>query len=445
MSFDKTAPSKDASTVINFEWNSRIHALSKIRRVKYVDIRTAGIFSIWLSASSDDESPLIASIGDIFHHFAKRQIVWEALEVRVEYGGGPLSHSLTKSILNVANALNLFKRITIQDDECYESSRDDDETISIKGHSEYFLAQLAQSERLEVLEISVPRQMTTGDSRELCQLLENTRKLRELSFTLNAEFDVHSFCNSLERNATLEKFTLILGNYKLSDEALGSIMTALDPSLKELIIEGSDCFGCLSSGRLKSLLAASSSLSTLKLYGYAPSNVEKRARAEDLLKGLRKNKSLQHLVTSSALFDKLAFSNLVEAMRDCSSLKKVCLWEGNLARDDLEKVIQMDRLERPIEINLHNLSPLCLYNLTTTIEAVLEAHPELRLSIGPSYQHEPLSFQHACDLNWYGRYLLYQPKKTPLPLWSKVLERSNTKPSVIFELLKGPAFAGTCT
>jgi hypothetical protein len=67
----------------------------------------------------------------------------------------------------------------------------------------------------------------------------------------------------------------------------------------------------------------------------------------------------------------------------------------------------------------------------------------LNLQITSEDVEQPLSFQHACDLNWYGRCLLYQPEKTPLALWSKVLERSNTKPSVIFELLKGPAFAGT--
>lgn len=436
----------EKETITNFEWNSRIHALSKIRRVKYVDMRSAGIFSIVLSEALDDESLLISTIGDIFHHFAVRQIVWDALEVRVEYGSGPLSHSLTKSILNIANSLNLFKRIVVQDDESYaSSSRDDVET----RHLEYFLAKVAQSELLEALEIAVPRQMTTGDSHTLCQLLEQSRRLRELSYTLNHEFHCISFCNSLERNTTLEKFTLIVGNCKVSDQALANIISALSPSLQELTIEGSDCFGCQSSRALKSLLTnSSSSLTTLKLYGYAPNNrIEKRANAEDLLQGIRQNRSLEHLVISSGMFDGLVLSNLVKAgYSSSSSLKKLCLWESNLERGDLEQLIFMDpRIDRPMEINLHNLSPLCLHtNLTTTttMGVVLKAHPVLRLSIGPAYDHETIQFQHACDLNWHGRYLLYQPTKTPLALWPKVLERSNSKPSVIFELLKGPAFAG---
>eukprot|EP00980_Cylindrotheca_fusiformis_P004951 scaffold1051_cov119-Cylindrotheca_fusiformis.AAC.26 len=431
----------DPAAVLNFEWNSRIHAPSRLRKViKHTNVRTtAGILAIVLSEASledeDDSSLIWMSIRDTFHHFAKRQIMWDALEVRVEYVGGRLTRTLIKSILNLANDLNLFKRIAVQEDEC----SDDDRVETTSLEHPFFNLVAPQSERLEALELSAPCQMTRRDSYGLCQLLEHTQRLRDLTYTLNSEFQVATFSNSLRSNTTLEKLTLILGSYKLPDIALADVIkSAMSPSLHELVIESGDCFGHHSSKQLQSLLSAPNScLKTLKVYGYASrssSSFEARARTEDVFEGLRQNQSLEHIVLSSAIFaEGISFSTLFKTSVANPSLRKLCLWEGiNFTQEDLNEVIQMDRLERPIEINLHNLSPLrflCKQNNKNILAQVLETHPELRLSIGPAYHFETTLLQHACDRNWYGRYLLYQPSKTPLSLWPNALEQSNDKPS----------------
>lgn len=58
-------------------------------------------------------------------------------------------------------------------------------------------------------------------------------------------------------------------------------------------------------------------------------------------------------------------------------------------------------------------------------------------------------FLHVCDMNYHGIYLF---RKAPLSLWPRMLEKaannenwcgdSDVRSSVIFDLLKGPAFAG---
>ena len=85
---------------------------------------------------------------------------------------------------------------------------------------------------------------------------------------------------------------------------------------------------------------------------------------------------------------------------------------------------------------------------------LLRCHPEIILPINVLYAflkdafwEENIDFEHFCDLNWHGRYLMDKSARAPLSLWPLVFENvnkskeCNDKPSVIYELLKGPAFA----
>jgi hypothetical protein len=45
-----------------------------------------------------------------------------------------------------------------------------------------------------------------------------------------------------------------------------------------------------------------------------------------------------------------------------------------------------------------------------------------------------------CDLNWHGRYLLDRGN-IPYSLWALVFAKASSKPSVVYEFLKGPGFA----
>ena len=91
------------------------------------------------------------------------------------------------------------------------------------------------------------------------------------------------------------------------------------------------------------------------------------------------------------------------------------------------------------------------------LEEVLRYHPEVRLSVADWIDKEDFdAFEddesntkclHLVNLNWHGRYLLDRPK-VPLSIWPLVLEGVNfggyttDESSIIYELLKGPAWGG---
>jgi hypothetical protein len=120
---------------------------------------------------------------------------------------------------------------------------------------------------------------------------------------------------------------------------------------------------------------------------------------------------------------------------------------------DMESVLTMKRLDRPIILHLREHF---VENRQETFKTLLCNHPEMRLQIQfdnkqglpkcPSKvtieENEKFfpSFQHIYDFNLYGRYLMYRPE-VPLSLWIKVFEKANSKPSVMYEFLRGPAFA----
>ena len=121
-----------------------------------------------------------------------------------------------------------------------------------------------------------------------------------------------------------------------------------------------------------------------------------------------------------------------------------------MTKSDLEEVIHMDRLQKPIILQI---STGVIKENGAVITDLLRCHPEIRLkAIDPRYAFgDNIELEHSVNLNWHGRYMIDRSAIVPVSLWPLVFENVNTsnrckdkedKSSVIYEFLKGPAFAG---
>ena len=152
--------------------------------------------------------------------------------------------------------------------------------------------------------------------------------------------------------------------------------------------------------------------------------------------------------------DSLAFSKILSGVSSCPSFKKLEILSLEPTEEDFEQAIHMERLPHPFVLELFHRD---VENNVESIQELLRSHPEVRLTgakcwyennrtgreefgYNPSLFHGNPPLKHIIDLNWNGRYLLDRPG-VPLSLWPLVIERVADKPSCIFELLKGPAFA----
>jgi len=120
----------------------------------------------------------------------------------------------------------------------------------------------------------------------------------------------------------------------------------------------------------------------------------------------------------------------------------------------MEQVISMKRLPKPITLEsgfaeVHR-------DKFRTMERVLRSHPEIRLTNFSTRiphwwdkEYKDSGLGYIVALNWHGRYLQDTKSEVPSSLWPLVFEKVNNnheiekavKTSVMFELLKGPAFA----
>ena len=132
-------------------------------------------------------------------------------------------------------------------------------------------------------------------------------------------------------------------------------------------------------------------------------------------------------------------SRFFQLLPHCSNLEYIQLWENCLTKNDLEQVIHMDRLQKPITMELNKD---VIRQHSSVVIDLLRSHPEMRLELFYPYEENRLELYLICDLNWYGRYLLDRKGGAPLSLWPLVFEKANSKPSIIYEFLKGPAFGG---
>jgi hypothetical protein len=428
----------------DFEWNGNdgnsYEAFQKLREriILSPGHINPGTFAIYLTKTSILDENFARVVLELFQYCIFQQRMWDTLELRTENGIGPLPYSTLRKILSVANESSLFKRFEIQHDE------HNAESLDTSSEETCFLSDVRLNQRLEALDISILTQISLGDAMVLCQLLQTTQSLKELCLQLSSQLDTACFCKSLTTNSTLKMFTLIIGEYKISDLTFSNIIGALavNASLQHLTIESADRFGENSCLALKSLLATSKSLSTLKIFGYSQTASQKTAHIDEILQGIQWSKSLKYLEVSAGICGNFEVSSIFRVLYNSPALERIDLWESNFTKDNLRDIMNMDRLPKSIEIHLHNVFPFAIAPLSTPIQNVLEAHPELRLVI-PSYSmaHQSDKLHHSFYMNWYGRYLLYRPD-LPLSVWPLVMERANRKSSVMYEFLKGPAFAG---
>jgi hypothetical protein len=384
---------------------------------------------------------LLRSFIDVFRHFAEREIRWESLELIPREGYfSSNTHYYLRYLLFVANTMNLFQKYDLYVPLVPEGE------ISELG---CILSGITLNTQLKSLAISCPFEIISkGDFRELRNLLKTrTSSLNEL--TLNGlRITSTELPQALAANKTLEKLTL---NVKGDDRALATIVEAVanHPRLKELTIHTVNQLGGLSSKALQTLLVSSTPLETLIVQDknpYTSHDGSGKLNADHILQGLRGNRSLQHLSMKNALDGDFIFSRFFQVLQSyCPTMERFDLLRTKISEQDLQRVVKMDRLKRPIRLQLNRR---ILKVSTLTFKQFLCAHPEIRRPWPQSITartKEGMQLQHVWDLNWHGRHLLMdqlQSTAVPLSLWPLVLESANSKPSVMYEFLQGPAFAG---
>ena len=411
----------------NFAWDSELETVEDIRALAEIDIHNPRNFSIFCSYWDDN---VLNSFITLFQYFEERQIYWKTLSVT----GDDYSDifRFVRSILGEANRLSLFEEIMfwVCGDEVSNS---------------FFLNDLSRNNRLSTLNILECGKLLPEDYREICNLLIQSKVLRELRFQVTYFFNVDQFCEALVQNSSLEVLHLEFQANYLKDAVFSKIITTLasHPTLDELQIYTTHC-GNLTSLAIQKLLSSSSStLRTLCLGCKNDKDSRCSFDVHHIIQGLKdSNCSLERLEIFEAFDDDRILSKLFGELHHCSSLKVInLLSNSDVSLQDLEQLIEMDRLARPIKIDL----PYTFHYedassaVTKPLEDLVSYHPEICIIGYKTIDGMSENFYHTCALNWHGRYLMDQPTtRVPLALWPLVLEMANSKPSMINFLLKGP-------
>ncbi|KAL3933712.1 MAG: hypothetical protein SGBAC_010274 [Bacillariaceae sp.] len=372
---------------------------------------------------------------------------------------GMVSFHFLRPLLFVANSMGLFKRVLIRGDATIPNTpllllnNDNNNNNNTTPTNEYFLAGAVLNPKLEVLEIVANRDgglVTIGDYRALRELLCTTKTLRRLKLDKVTNVEESLLRQGLAANQTLRKLSLSFVQCDVPDVTIANIIHSLREhcELRHLTITSSGQFGPLSSEALRVLLSSSYSpkckLKSLSLQGFEFFELDTTSgclETDVLLDGIRDNRSLRNLLIGDALDGNMFFSKFFKLLTECPWLETLHLWEPNITQQDLEAVLlsenKVPRLERPLVIGLG--FPV-LSNLEATLTKVLQKHQEIRME-HEGFDGNDEAFVHLCQWNWYGRYLMDNKPEFPLSMWPIVLEKSNDKPNVIYEFLKGPAFA----
>jgi hypothetical protein len=372
---------------------------------------------------------------DIFRHFAERKILWKELQLRdhrdiyeedgeIDLEGMLLQCRLFYILLLTANSFSLFKYIVI------------DVTGAVFMpvlHStfECMLNGVNLNNRLE--SICVHGALLGGDYGALKSLLQASSSLKSLTLHIS-DFDMPLLCQALEGNKTLKEIRL--GFIEKSHSELITVLAAL-PKLETLllILSASTELGYEHdySESIKTLLLSSSSLTNLSLLHRTG---ETCLSIEPIVQGLRETQTLSVFLLSGVKSN-FVFSTIFDVLSSCPSLTTMAFGQY-IAKDDLKRATTLGRLSKPLKIRLGGA------HYDQFVEDLLCAHPELLLQVHDEDflegNVESPSFELTWKLNWNGRYLL-DHLNVPLALWVYVLQRANDMPSVMFELLLGPAFA----
>lgn len=436
----RTDPSEEDSDN-DFSWNGIDNGdtVDDILALKNANLKNPRRFTI---RNHRCDGYLLRVLMDVFRYFSENQILWETFELddvdSFEMDDDSECQYFIRPLLLTANMMSIFKRIKVA-----AFTDGPEEPVG-----DLILAGVTQNTKLQSLEVLYG--INQGDFEPLICLLHTTSTLRELMIGMELESsELTRFSNALAANKTLVKLELWLGGSHISDEGFSRVITVLanHPKLALLSINVSGCCGPFTSGALQNLLSSSSTLTTLRLqYFDAVGHDSGKISVDHIVEGLRRNSSLRRLALSNATDGNMVLSRIFPQLKDCPALQVLTL-DRHITRADLEHVMRMERLNRPIFLNLHGT---VINRFPATVEALLRSHPEIQLHNMSlhEYKEQSASFQHIYDMNWHGRYLLNRPK-VPLALWPLVLQKAragmafpNTEASVIYEFLKGPVLAG---
>lgn len=411
----------------NFEFRENDTSTEKILLLKTFDLQneTPGRFAI--REISWDHTILRAFI-EVFYHFKEQQIIWEELSLDID----ATDHAFTCPLLRTINDLNLFKKMDLR----LFIHREQD----YRSECEYLFPGIINNKLLEVLHVGIANNPVDDMLVALTPLIRETTNLKELKLKEMPNYiqgHYTDFCESLAKNVSLERLYFDFMNCDIADEGVSQVITSLiaHPKLQNLRIYTVSDFGSLSSQAIQKLLKETQTLSVLRLDNCGNST-NGNLNAEALIQGLKKNQSLKLLETSGAVDGDRKFSRFFRAFSDCPLEHLVYIEE--ISKSDFDRVIHMDRLSKPMTLMLKFFVTCRNYK---AIGKLLHRHPEVRLVWGDTeYSIGDSDFKHICKLNWHGRYLLHRTR-VPLSLWPLVFEKANNETDVMYEFLKGPAFA----
>jgi hypothetical protein len=374
----------------------------KILGLKKLHITNPRKFTVRTTPGLDKEE--LESIIQVFQHFAAQKLTWDTLDLKLEE---MTFHAVWReclmALLVTANSLGLFNRLNL---------------ACGPGQEEVIMAGIALNKNLKALSIDFgSRTISRGGLLSLSNLLKTTQTLEELSLWAVSDCCQPLLCQGLAVNSTLKKLSLNLTF--TSDETLSQVIESLtknNPALQELTIHlnGHNQFGGLCSNALNKLLASSSLLESLQLTQQYANwhrilNTEQVSyfylNTEQVLQGIKANRSLKRLQTSNALGGDDVFTKLFRAIPECPSLEKCHLLGVQITSKDMEQVVLMDRLPKSVEFRF-DVAVLRELGADTAIEDVLRSHPEMRLKCYYDHISNRPSFTHISRLNLHGRYLL---------------------------------------
>ena len=378
---------------------------------------------------------LLKAVIDVFDHFKEKNIMWEDLYLVFRASDIPF----TRRVLYTANELSIFKGLHLVQRGNFEEG-------------ENLFPGISLNKRLEVLCLYVlDLNVSADDCRALGQLLQTSSSLKMLGLSGIGTFNHQEILKGFAENKTLEMVDIhVSSRDSITDVEMSEFVRCLSPNpkLQKVFFRTGKQIGEMTSKAIENLLKESTTLNDFHLEGKtAGADTKRWLNTECLLRGLKKNRSLEFLTIKNALYGDLVFSRLFRTLLHCPILREIAFTDEAIPKEDLEQVVQMERLPRPIRLVLDGI---VISDSLKEITQLLYAHPEIKLgcnqNLSPEYLRERYSsqdfsaFHHFLFFNLYGRYLL-DHHNVPLSIWPLVLEKAKRRPNIIYEFLKGPAFA----
>ena len=404
-----------------------------------------------ISSNTQWDETLLNEFTDVFKYFKEKKILWETFGV---CSSNCLDCLFMRRLLCVANGLGFFKKLLLYQHEAF-----DEEGVSL-------CSGLHLNNSVETVVISRNNDsLSEADSRALGCLLQSSTTLTLLELTLHCVENINhqEILKGIAKSMTLKKLHIGFPTIESgSDEQISQCVNASsqNQNIEELLLVSHGHFGDLTSKAIENLLSSKNSLRHLKLSNVGDVDVDDKGgkiNVTTLVRGLKKNRSLNTLFVEDVLYGDLPFSSLFNALPDCPSLKTL-YFDEPITTQDLEQVKHLTRLKNPLELKL---KPTVVVNSLREMTQLLHAHPEVKIvddldalnvefrkkaaELGENRERLGAFLQGAMDFanimafNHLGRYLLDR-SGVPLSLWPLVFARARDTPDILYGFLQGQPF-----